>query len=281
MLESLELWLRRVIDFAMRDRFGADYLDATDSDAGAYLLNKRTREGIHARVSREPTRFPRLIDAAFLDDEIYVVCHPKLYDTIFGPFFVAAYPLGGEELRVFLSRLVPVRNALSHSNPISVRQAEQTICYVNDTIDSIKERFETINMGNEYNAPTITKISDSLGFSYAEAQISRNLTGRGLINAAEDSKHYLTVGDTFSVEAEIDPSFSPNGYTVEWAYPNQRPEHSGTIGTRITLKMRDCDVNHMFTVTCQIKTNKSWHRCGDVDDAVSVIYRVIPGSNLK
>ena len=273
-IEALEIWLRRLIDLTLSSDFGNDYIHAQDDTTGDFLLKKALREGIRRRAASDPKRYPRDIDAALLDDEIYIICHGKLYDSYFRAVFASHFPFGREELRMFLERLIEPRNALAHSNPLSVRQAEQVICYSHDVIDAIKERLEEMNMGKDYNAPTIIKITDSRGFVFNDTEIGRNLTGRGMVNLAENREAWLRVGDTLGLQVEVDQSFSPDDYRIEWMVPNT--PLSGVSGVRLVLDIRESHVNYKFTIYCKIISNKSWHRCGDVDDAVGMTYRVLP-----
>ena len=273
-IESLEIWLRRVIEIVLCPEFGNDYINARHPATGDHLFKKRMRESIRKRVDQEPDRYARHIDAALLEDVIYIVCHSNLYDRFFKPFFASHYPQGRDELRIFLDRLITPRNALAHSNPLSVRQAEQVICYSHDVIDAIKRRMEEINMAKDYNAPTIIKITDSRGFVFHDSQIRRNQTGRGGVNLAENDTAWLRIGDTLGLEVEVDPSFSPDDYCIEWVVPNkERPFPSGSS---FVLDVTESHVNYAFTLYCRIISNKSWHRCEDVDDVVGVTYRVLP-----
>ena len=265
-----------VIDIALRPEFGENYIDAQNRANGQYVFKKAFREELSERVCREPARYPRHIDAALLDDEIYVVCHPELYAKFFKKFFASSYPLGNDELRFFLERIAVPRNLLAHSNPISVRQAEQVICYSHDAMDAIKDQMETLNMGKDFNAPTVIKIFDSNGSVFYDAQIKRNSTGRGGVNLSEDRSRWLRVGDTLSVEVEVDHSFSPDDYRIEWVYKNQKTEHTVPLGNRITIDILECHVGFEFAIYCKVISNRSWHRCGDVDDCVSLIYKVLP-----
>lgn len=275
-IESLEFWLRRVIDVSLRPEFGENYIDVQNPTNGQYLLKKSLREGLSERMRREPGRYPRHIDTALLEDELYIVCHPELYAKFFKPFFSSAYPLGNDEMRFFLKRIAVSRNPLAHSNPISVRQAEQAICYSHDAIDAIRKHFETLRMGKDFNAPTIIKILDSNGSVFNDAQIERNSTGRGGVNLSEDDSRWLRVGDTLSVEVEVDHSFSPDDYRIEWVYTNQVADRTIPIGNRISIEIVDLHVGHEFSIYCKVISNQSWHRCGDVDDCVSLVYKVLP-----
>ena len=276
-IESLEFWLRRVIDVALRPEFGENYINAQNPPSGEYVFKKSVRDELSKRVSREPAKYPRHIDAALLEDEIYIVCHPELYAKFFKAFFESACPLGNDMLRFFLQRVAGPRNSLAHSNPISVRQAEQVICYSHDVIGAIQEHMETLNKGKDFNAPTVIKISDSNGSVFYDAQIKRNSTGRGGVNLSGDSSRWLRVGDTLSVEVEVDHSFSPDDYRIEWVHKNQaKTTPTAPPDNRITIDILECYVGFEFAISCLVISNRSWHRCGDVDDSVSLIYKVLP-----
>ena len=94
----------------------------------------------------EPERFSRIIDAAILDDCINIICNPNLFRRHFREAFKTAFPVGDsrDETRIFLKRLIKPRNLLYHANPISVRQAEQVICYSHDIIESLKKYYEEL-----------------------------------------------------------------------------------------------------------------------------------------
>src|SRR5688572_5667803 len=95
-LASLEMWLRRLIDDHLRGAYGDSYLDAK-AEGGTFLLRSRTREGIRARFEAERGRYNRLIDAAVLEDEIYIITHPELYSAHFHRAMSGAFP-GGREM---------------------------------------------------------------------------------------------------------------------------------------------------------------------------------------
>ena len=272
-IESLEIWLRRVIELVLFPEFGNDYINALNPVTGDHLFKKRMRESIQRRVDREPNRYARRIDAALLEDVIYIVCHSNLYDRLFKPFFVSHYPHGRDELKTFLERLVGPRNALAHSNPLSVHQAEQVICYSHDAIEAIKRYLEDVNMDKDYNAPTVVKITDSRGLVFYDSEISRFGDGLGQVSLLKDRSAWLTVGDTLGIEVEVDPSFSPDDYRLRWRYPKQSEEHTDN---RLVLKIADHHVRASFHITCTVVSNESWHRCGDVDDLVTLMYRVLP-----
>lgn len=276
-IESLEYWLRRLIDEALNDSYGVNYLDATD-EAGDNIINTTIRKSIKTKYDMEPERFSRIIDAAILDDCINIICNPNLFRRHFREAFKTAFPVGDsrDETRIFLKRLIKPRNLLYHANPISVRQAEQVICYSHDIIESLKKYYEELNMVQNYNVPMIIKITDSLGNEIHSTQIRRNNTGRGHYDFTKDQKNFLRPGDSLMLEVEVDSIFPRDNYTITWSYYDFYPEHSNYKGERIVIDIDRRHVREDFVIHCIVTSNEEWHRCGDCDDAVSLIYKVLP-----
>ena len=274
-VEALEYWLRRLVDQELTRAFGSDFLNAQD-EHGNNVANREIRESITSRFNGSPDRYARPIDAALLDDVIDLVCNPRLFARFFQAPLQVAYPNGRDEARTFLKRLVEPRNRLSHANPISIRQAEQIVCYSGDVIDSIKQYYLANNMSQSYNAPTVIKIEDSFGHSVHDGGIRRNSTGSGFVDFRADSQSDLRPGDTLSVEVEADPSFEPEGYEVSWAFYNQDPSIRSFRGNRLVLDIENKHVKPDFVIYCKVTSNLDWHRLGDCDDRVSIIYRILP-----
>jgi hypothetical protein len=121
-LEALEHWLRRLIHETFSAAHGAEYLDAVDQ-GGRRLIKKQVALDIADRRAREPLRYQRPVDAAHLDDVVTVICNAEHWRHYFGAALSGAFPLGNEEARTFLRRLVDVRNKLSHANPCHLLHA--------------------------------------------------------------------------------------------------------------------------------------------------------------
>lgn len=275
-VEALEFWLRRVIDITLVPEFGGDYINAKSSTNDKHIIKGSVRDSIQSRASSDPSRYPRMVDAMLLGEEIDIICHPGLYKSFFKEYFEKSFPLGNDQIRNCLRKILEPRNNLAHANPISVRQAEQVICYTHDVIDAIKDRLKERNLDKEYNAPTIIKISDSRGFVFHDAQIRRNRTGRGGIDLTGDQSTLLRSGDTIGVEVEIDPSFPAEEYNVDWVFPAGVNIQKHNSNQRVVLCLTDENVRVDFTICCTVISTKSWHRCGDVDDCVSITYKVLP-----
>jgi hypothetical protein len=275
-LESLEYWLRRIIDETLSAAYG-DYFNYVDQN-GTKIIKSEILKTLTSRRNSEPDRYPRLIDAVLLDDAIDIICKPPLYTNYFRVMLKDAFPDGREEARTFMKRVVPPRNALAHANPISVRQAEQICCYTNDIIDSIKSYYRLHNMNSEYNVPLILKVIDSFGNVFYRGQMSAVHDGGIALNLATRPKFNLQVGDTLTIEVEVDPSFAEEDYTITWGSSKGFSEPM-PIGKKAAIAITDKQVAQIFDVQCNIKSNKTWHRMSmGVDDFLIAYYKVLPPS---
>ena len=268
-LESLEHWLRRLVHEELSKSFGADYILAKNP-AGDYIFKKEIRQYVTSRLNSEPSRYPRSIDATTLDHLIRIVCNGAIYKTHFSAAFREAYPLGREEALFFLDRIYESRNRLSHANNVAVRNIERILCYTNDIIDSLKSHYKTMNQSQEYNAPTVLRVVDSIGNEAIDEQIRRNNTGRGICNWSQSD---VFVGDTISIEVDVDPSFLPESYSIQWITSSgDKVENSN----RFSLEVENRHVRHDFCIYAKITSTEDWHRCGDCDDSVGILYKIRP-----
>ena len=268
-IENFELWARRFIDIKLIEKYGKKWNGYVED--GKPLINKKLNARIKEMLQREPLRFSRAIDTLFIEDIISLLCRNDLYNDNFKDALKNAYPQGNEEAREFLMRLVPIRNKLNHAWHISVRESEKAICYANDFIDCLKEYYVKEGCEKVYNVPLIVRIADSCGNEFMDSQISRNSTGRGHCSP-NGSLGVITAGESFSIEANVDPSFEKSTYSISWLYNNQWID-----GNKLTIILSENDIRMDFTLYCRVISNQhTWHRCGDVDDCVSITYKVVP-----
>lgn len=271
-LEGLEHWLRRLINEILSKEYG-DYFNYIDTSNNRLIPNRLTQKAIEKK-SAEPGRYPRLIDTLLLSDTIDIICKPELWKRHFQAPFSQAFPDGLSEAKTFLNRLLAPRNNLAHANAISVRQAEQIICYSNDIIDSIKLYYRDIGMSNDYNVPLILKLSDSFGNTLTREQF-HNSGSAQLAQFHREPKFNLRPGDILSLEVEADPSFPSDSYKIYWSTTQGTPIN--TEGSRLEIHIQDGHVNQSFTIQCSIKTNNSWHRLEfGKDDLILIYYKVLP-----
>lgn len=273
-IESLEHWLRRLIEDTLTPVYG-DYFNCADS-AGNRLIKSELARQVAGRRASEPLRYPRKIDAVLLENAIDILCNPELFRKHFRSALDAAFPDGREEARTFLSRLLAPRNNLAHANAISVRQAEQIICYSNDVIDSLKGFYREMGMQEAYDVPLILKVTDSFGSVFARAQCDPSPTGGIQLNLVGEPQMHLRPGDVLTIELEIDPSFDPSSYGVTWA--STKPWCSSPVtGTKAVIPIMNKQVGQRFDIQCSVRTTRDWHRLQEgVDDFLILVYQVLP-----
>lgn len=272
-VESLEMWMRRLIHQALSSTYGDNYLDATRPD-GTRVIKAKITNSLKEKLEKEPARFSTLIDAALLEEEIALICNPLLYKEHFADALSEAFPGGLEEARIFLKRLVPIRNALSHANTISVHDAYRVLCYTHDVIHSLECHYRKMNMQQQYNAPSVIRIADSLGNAVVFSPANRHPDRGGAIDFSRDENVFLRCGDTLSIEVEVDPTYDPSTYEVEWQLSNI----IGPIirGNRFSLLLEERYVSTQFCVVCLVTSKAGWHRLGKHDDQIDFFYRVLP-----
>jgi hypothetical protein len=267
-LETLEYWLRRVIDNKLTEIYGSEYWNHHDN--GIYIIKKEIREKTTDRLNKYSERFSRWIDATLLEHLIDIICKEKLYKEYFKCFFEFNYPLGKEQLRISLSKLSETRNRLYHSNPISIRQAEQVICYTNDIIESIKEFYLKINQQMDFNAPTILSISFSDSTKiFRDAMVK---SSNGIIVNKRATKYRC--GDRLKMEIEIDSSFDNNEYNIIWNWKNINNIEPNKKD--IEIQFTEEHIGETFAIRVKLISNKSWHRFNTFDDELSILLTVLP-----
>lgn len=273
-IENLEIWLRRLVHESLSKEYGNNYLEHRDKDNN-YLVDPKIIKRIKSSMKQDTKIFPRCIDAFYLTELINIICKSDLYNKLFKDPFAKAFPSGRNEAEIFLMRLKDPRNPLSHANTISNRQAEQIICYCGDIIDSLKEYYSKMGAEHEYNVPRIIKVTDSFGNTIHLHEIE-NLSFAWKLN--RDYKNDLRPGDTLGVEIEIDPSFEPSSYTIEWRI-NGHNINEYNNKTKISLDIEAKHTTTVFCVGCYIISNKIWHKHGNWDDDIEIFYKVLPPLN--
>jgi len=270
-VEALELWLRRLIHVTLSESYGSDYLHATKSNGVDRVIRTEIANRLTKAVGREPARYSRPIDAALLDDEIDILCNPELYSAHFAQCLGTTYA-SNQELRAVLNRLVTPRNSLYHANPISHHDAYRILCYSQDIIGAIQAYFVSRNMGSQFNAPSIVRISDSRGQSRHFTVDDR--MGPAMMDLSQDPTAILYVGDTISVEVEVDAAYDPSRYGIRWMLSNIGGETG--MGSKFTLQLTDRHVSTRLCIVCQLNSTEPWHRFGTHDDQGEIAYRVLP-----
>lgn len=261
-LESCELWLRRLVHDQMHEALGADFV-MTGTFNGQPILSRDVRNRIATRIAAQPGRYPRQVDALLLDDLAALLAKEDLYRKFFAVSLRGGFPLGREHVRCVLGRLIPVRNALSHANPISSHDAERALCYCSDIINSLAEHYKSIGMSQDFDAPSFARYSDSLGNVFQPTETRGMLDLRG--NA-------LRAGMTLRCEVEVDAHYDPAEYTIHWEIGGIE---KGT-GRSISLVVGPKHVGERMLVEVRVISLKEWHRHRLYDADIGVLYRVLP-----
>ena len=273
-IESLEHWLRRLIDDTLTPTYG-DYFAYTDA-SGNRLIKNSLAQQVASRRAAEPLRYPRNIDAVLLEDAVDILCKPDLFQNHFRQALTGAFPDGRDEARTFLTRLLVPRNNLAHANAISVRQAEQIICYSNDVIESLKGFYRTMGMQEAYDVPLILRVTDSFGNAFTRTQFGPCHDGGIMLNFFDKPHMHLRPGDSLTLEIEVDPAFDPSTYTVMWA--STKAWYSTPVtGIKAVIPITNKQVGQQFDIQCRITTTRDWHRMQmGTDDFLMMHYKVLP-----
>ncbi len=249
-IESVELWGRRFVDELLRKQYGNNYFDHIKKSIREQAIKIQSTRSAHAKW----------IDCIFLDDLIALIANQEHF-KLFRIALHRIYPHGEAEARFFLEKLIPVRNALSHANNISIRQAEQVVCYSNDFIDAIKEYYKEIGKEQMWNVPTIIKLTDSLGNFFTSMHNS--------------CTNVFYKGDTYSISAEIDSSFDRAEYTIRWLRRSGHEFKDSHDRDKFTITFADEDINDLLSIRCSVISKKQWHKHDYCDDEKSVNMRVL------
>ncbi|MEO1126504.1 MAG: hypothetical protein AAFX95_20890 [Cyanobacteria bacterium J06639_16] len=262
-METLELWLRRLIHDKLTDAHGHSYFD--HEFGGNHIFRAEVRRNATTRMREQPNRYSRPIDALLLDDLVATLCKEDLYRLYFRDALIGAFPEGREEARTFLTRLVNIRNPLSHANPISDHQALRVLCYSKDVIQSITDHYEVLGMGREFNAPTIVAFRDSEG--HAEQIVATRAR-------CDFSETVFRPGDRLRAEVDVDDTFPADSYTVKWVVANISAGES-EIGNSFELLLTPRHVGEIFTICATLTSNKDWHRHSNFDATLAITYKVL------
>jgi hypothetical protein len=267
-LETCELWLRRLIHEELMRCYGETYFNQGIQNEN-HIFKKEIRDHSAKMLNENPKRYSREVDTLLIEHIVITICKHDLYHACFSLALQDAYPDGREEARTFLSRLIPIRNALSHANPITVHDAERVLCYCDDIIESLKRHYSERNMAQEYNAPLFTRFTDSLGHSEVLSRSTVDLNFRTTP---------LRVGDNIRWEVEVDSSFQPDDYQVEWSFFGVRraPSEVTPTGLSFALTLLPKHVGEtLFLMVC-LTSKRDWHRWGPFDAMLEAKYKVLP-----
>lgn len=265
-LETCELWLRRLVHDRLRQEFGDGYIQ-TAHIAGHAIFKTEIRKHVATRLAADPSRYKRHIDTLQLDHLATVICKPEVYKSFFRQAFQFEFPTGNDHLRLVIGRLVPIRNALSHANPLSIADAERVLCYCSDIISSLTQHYAAIGMNQEFNAPLFTRFSDSLGHVEHPRESNEQLNFT--------TRTSLRCGQSVRFEVEVDSHYSPDEYTVKWQVANI-PNGESSTGPSFELTLLPKHVNQNFAMFVSVTSKRDWHRHGNNDAQLVLVYTVLP-----
>ncbi len=263
-IENLEIWARNLIHEKLTTKYGSNYIQYKTPEQ-KFLIKKEIRQHVDSMQKKDPDRYKRGVDALYIDHIIYFLCHDKFYNSLFKEALDEIYPDGREEVRTMLTRLIPIRNLLSHSNPISMHQVERAICYSHDFIEGLKNYYSKKGKERMWNVPRIIKIKDSFG------NVFNNFKDES--TCVVHINQLMHVGDSYSLEIEIDPTFSKKDYTIEWKYKNKVINNDKE---NFHIKFSNADVSENNSIDCEIIQNKEWHKYTYHDFRVLIFFTVLP-----
>ena len=273
-IENFEKWTRIFIHNVLSEKISDNYFHAKGVD-GNYKMKKSVVEKADKMMADEPLRFPTPLDTLFVEDIIYILCKPDFYRDYFYPYLHDMYPDGNNELRTFLERLIPIRNKLSHTNPFSIREAEQCVCYSNDFIDCIKEYYKMTGKEKEFNIPTIIRVNDSLGNEYLIKENGiLSFQSIDIISPDSKQKKVFYLGEKFSLNLTLDPSFSEDSYTLNWS-PKQGIEILDN-GKRVDVTITKDLIGERSSITCKLITTNEWHKYPGYDQQLLITFKALP-----
>ena len=266
-LETLEIWARRLIHEKMTEKYGSNYINTQKAD-GNYLVKSEIRKHIKTMLEKEPSRFHRAVDTLFVDHIVYFLCHPDWYRELFKPALDYIYPQGKDEAREFLNRLIPIRNPLSHSNPITMHDVERAICYSHDFVEGLKMYYKDRGEEQVWNVPKIIKVCDSFG------NVFDNIDEQGFTYKILNVPQTTRCGETYSVYVEVDSSFDVNEYDIVWSINKEIVEHRNS--SKLTYTFSFGDVSENMYIWCKIISHKKWHKHIYHDSAICLHLQVLP-----
>ena len=274
-IENLEIWLRRLVHQTLAP-ISPTYL--TLEQDGRFVFKKSIRENANNKFVVNADAYARPVDACTFDDVIYIVCHPSIFDSYFKNFLSGAFSLGRNEAQSYLGSLVPIRNNLSHANPITLKQAYRVFFVCGEVIESIKNRYKDLGVQNKFNVPLIQAYRDSFSRNAGPEEIRRMNNGEATLSfkfIKQNEWPEAFVGERIDFEVDIDPSFELGSYTVWWTIDAKKFGE----GRSASIVLEDAHVGEHVRVLCWVKTDHEWHRLNNCDDVLYVNLKIFPSLN--
>ena len=116
-IENMEHWARRLIHEILSEQYGINYFNYVDEN-GNRLIKSEIVKVLQRCMDSDAHRFPRLVDALFLENIIDILCNDVLFAKYFRAALECAYPCGKDDAKHHLTVIKDVRNRYTHSNII-------------------------------------------------------------------------------------------------------------------------------------------------------------------
>ena len=165
---------------------------------------------------------------------------------------------------------------MSHSNTISIHEAEQCLCYTSDFIAVFKQYYFSLGKERDYNVPVFLRIKDSLGNDFVREK--SGYIWEMHFYGITAPKIQLRSGDHYKLWVEVDSSFDSSFYQIKWIikqdYTTVIKEGTGNV---IEFTPSNKNVSYMPEIQITLITKRDWHRFHDVDDTIKLTYKnVLP-----
>jgi hypothetical protein len=106
-----------------------------------------------------------------------------------------------------------------------------------------------------YNAPIILRMWDSFGHMEHAQAAHANVSHK--FDYSKDPASYLRPGDTLTIEIEVDPSFSEEGFTVKWTevFVDQKGERK----VKLVVLVENRHVQREMPIDIKVISHRDWH----------------------
>ncbi len=260
-IEELEFWLRKILNERLINHLWVDYLNSKE-------LPISTCQNILVKFnsSDRKWRYEIWLDASELNDLKSIINHNSIYKDYLKDVFNNTFE-NKSILVYFLWKLIEPRNKLYHSNPISLREAEQIFCYSHDIIESIRNYYDVKN-DMDYKVPRIIKFEDSL---WNKKTFSWNNEWWCSI----DLKHCkLKPGDNLKVSISLTEEEKIT--EIKWG-TDSKNIITTPISKNIDIEICENDIWETFQLYWIIKSkNNRMKSAGWCADIILVTYKVVP-----
>ena len=132
-------------------------------------------------------------------------------------------------------------------------------------------------MTKEFNVPSVMRITDSFGNEniYSDnPQIARHI----LTDPSSKDPKTLYMGDQFTINIEMDPSFPESEYQINW----HKKEGLEILdnGRKIVATIGNALIGEAVELIGTVISNKEWHRFGSYDQLVVINFKALPSPTM-